>query len=215
MNSNSSASNRPAAKRRTVIVVAIDRTEASDAVLPMAQSYAENTPGAELHLLLVVEHPPPIGPTVPSIAEDLREARAYLDDVVHVAAERFSGRIAGHIAVGDPATRILELASDLEADVIIVGTHGKSTLTRMVLGSVSQRVSLRAQCPVLLARPKAYAPTPEIEPPCPKCLEMQHATNGEKLWCAQHATHHPRGRLHYEAPQSFAMGSMLIRPNEH
>lgn len=199
---------------RVVIIVAIDRTEASGSVLPMATSLASRIPGAELHFIHVLEHPPiPVGPIVPSMAEELREARTYLDEMVKGVAGNFRGRISGHIGVGSPVKHILELASDLEADLIVVGTHGKNALARMVLGSVSHSVSQKAHCPVLLARPKAYEPTPEIEPPCPQCLETQRDTNGEQLWCPQHAGHHPRGRLHYEMPQSYGVGSMLIRPD--
>jgi hypothetical protein len=67
---------------------------------------------------------------------------------------------------------------------------------------------------VLVVRPKDYhAPVePGIEPPCPDCLETQNKTERAQLWCERHAAHHPQGRLHYELPPTFAVGSMNFRP---
>jgi len=229
-NSNSETSTSTtshAAKQRYVMVVAIEPSEASDAVLPVAFEYAQKLAGGvvgnsssamDLHLVSVVQYSkiPPAGPVVPAVGDMLREARAYLDDAVHVAAERCLSNVTviGHLALGDPAARILDLATDVEADLIVVGTHGRGTIARIVLGSVSQRVSTSARCPVVLARTKSYEAAPPIEPPCPSCLETQKRTNGDMLWCTQHSTHHPHGRLHYETPATFAVGSMLIRPNQ-
>jgi len=201
--------------RGPVFVAALDRTEASESVVPMVTSLlAAETRAAEMHLVFVLEHPPtiPLGPVVPSIGQDLRDGRAYLDEVVRAAADTFMGRIVGHLAVGDPATKVLELALDLEADMIVVGTHQKGALARLVLGSVSQKIATRAQCPVLLARPKGYPVVPEIEPPCADCVATRQTSGGEQMWCARHMTHHPLGHVHYETPQRFAVGSMLIRP---
>jgi len=98
----------------------------------------------------------------------------------------------------------------------VVGTHGKKALERMLVGSVSLAVVKKAHCPVVVARPKEYVHehVPEILPPCPKCLETQRASKGEKLWCEQHSGRHVHGQLHYEMPKGYAAGSMLIRANQ-
>lgn len=198
------------ARSRTVILAAIDRSPASDACMYTATSLAQGIAGAELHFLHVIE----ASPQTTSPLNLLEEGRNAIDAVAAKAAERFKGRIAAHLAVGDASREILQLASDLEADLIVVGSHGKKTLERMLVGSVSQSVVKKARCAVLVARPKEYAtePVPEIAPPCPKCLETQRASGGDKLWCEQHAGRHAHGRLHYETPPSYGVGSMLIRP---
>lgn len=58
----------------------------------------------------------------------------------------------GLLGYGDPARGILSLASDMKADLVIVGTHGHSLPERMLLGSVADAVRLGARCSVLLAR---------------------------------------------------------------
>lgn len=203
---------KPDTNNRVVILAAVDRTATSDSVVHTATALASSIPGGELHFVHVIVEPPTNGMSPLPMNELVREGRTFLDDLKERTAARFAGRVVGHLAVGAAQEQILQLASDLEADLIVVGSHGKGAIARMMLGSVSQAVVNKAQCAVLVARPKDYLTgVPEIEPPCPKCVEIQRATNGETLWCEQHSTHHPRGHLHYATPAPFALGSMLLR----
>jgi hypothetical protein len=116
------------------------------------------------------------------------------------------------VAFGRVRDQILQLASDLEADLVVVGTHRKSAAGRWLLGSVSQAIVADAPCAVLVARPKTPSTAPEILPPCPRCLEVQRASRGEELWCAEHAKRHVHGHLHH-IPEVERMGgsSVLIQ----
>lgn len=58
------------------------------------------------------------------------------------------------MAKGAPAKKILEVARDRKADLIVMGTVGMSAVERVLLGSVSDHVSRQADCPVLLVREK-------------------------------------------------------------
>jgi len=53
---------------------------------------------------------------------------------------------------GDPAEAVLEAADAESADVIVLGSHGRGRLGRMILGSTSKRVTEGARCPVLVVR---------------------------------------------------------------
>jgi nucleotide-binding universal stress UspA family protein len=55
---------------------------------------------------------------------------------------------------GDARDSILESAREVDADLIVMGTHGRRGLTRFVVGSVTEDVLRRAPCPVLAVRPK-------------------------------------------------------------
>jgi nucleotide-binding universal stress UspA family protein len=201
---------------RTVIIAAIDRTSASDPAAGTAAALAQGIVGAELHLVHVVAPIPEAAlPMVPP-STIFEEGRKFIDGVAATIAGRFNGRITTHLAAGEPAREILQLASDIDADVIVVGTHGKKAIERMVVGSVSLSVVKKARCPVVVARPKEYAheDVPEIQPPCPQCLETQRASKGEQLWCDQHSKRHAHGRLHYEMPKGYGAGAMLIRADQ-
>jgi hypothetical protein len=133
------------------------------------------------------------------------------------ASALFAGRVSTHLGAGEPWREILQLATDLTADLVVVGSHRRKGIERLVLGSVSEQIVRKACCQVLVARPKDYgaAAIPEIEPACADCLATQRSTDGEKLWCAQHdhKRAHPHARLHYSSPPpSCGGGSMLLRP---
>jgi nucleotide-binding universal stress UspA family protein len=61
------------------------------------------------------------------------------------------------VDVGRPAHQILERATTLPADLIVIGTHGLSGFQHLVLGSVAEKVLRRAPCPVLTVPPKTHA----------------------------------------------------------
>lgn len=53
---------------------------------------------------------------------------------------------------GEPAAVIAETAAEIGADLVVMGTHGRTGLTRLVMGSVAEEVLRRAPCPVLTVR---------------------------------------------------------------
>jgi nucleotide-binding universal stress UspA family protein len=61
---------------------------------------------------------------------------------------------------GDPVREILAQSTDMAADLIVIGTHGRSGFERLVLGSVTEKVLRRAACPVLSVPPRA----PDVSP---------------------------------------------------
>jgi len=88
----------------------------------------------------------PVDPTDPPAkhAEELAKARAYLEGQ-GVTAEY-------QPAIGNPADTIVEVAERLGADLIVVGTHHPNVLERLLGSSVSEAVSHKAHCDVLIVR---------------------------------------------------------------
>ena len=60
---------------------------------------------------------------------------------------------ASAIGFGTPATAIVEFADENDIDLIVIGTHGRTGLRRVVMGSVAEAVVRKAQCPVLAIKP--------------------------------------------------------------
>jgi nucleotide-binding universal stress UspA family protein len=202
---------------RFVVLAAIDDSALADVTSAAAAKYANAARGAELHFINVVgwvpAHP---GPTERATGIDpsslLEDARVSLEKRAREC--KFEHQVICHVALGDPAQEILQMAARIDADLIFTGSHGRTGLARMLLGSVAERVVRGASCPVLVVRDKDYHRTlaPQIEPACPDCLAAQRASNGVKMWCARHSEKHPTAHLHYEVPQTFAVGTMLVRP---
>jgi len=99
-----------------------------------------------------------VGPAIPPMLteDDIREA----SDEVAACFDRTPG---GHADVpinvlvesGPPARRILERTKWLDADLMVIGTHGHSGFQHLVLGSVTEKVLRQAECPVLTIPPRA------------------------------------------------------------
>jgi nucleotide-binding universal stress UspA family protein len=189
---------------RAVILTAIDGTPASAFATTAAIRFAA-LPGSDMHFVHVLD----------SFDAKPRDAtiargRAILDEAAK--SSELGNRATYHLVAGTIWQRIVQLAADLHADLIVVGTHDRKPLERMILGSVAEQVVKKALCPVYVARRIAYADgVPEIEPPCQACLAVQRETSGQTLWCEQHARRHVQGRVHYEIPPAFTAGSSLIR----
>ena len=94
---------------------------------------------------------------LPAIYDDLQRtarmvAQRHLSRLV-ARAKQAGVRGSSRLVEGVPvAERIVRTARALHADLIVMGTHGRSGVTRMVLGSVASRVVATASCPVLTVR---------------------------------------------------------------
>lgn len=82
-----------------------------------------------------------------AIAADLERAKAYLSDQ--------GAQVNALELEGDPATVILETARAFQPDVIVMGSHGRGPIGRLILGSVSDKVLHHWAGSVLVIRPKA------------------------------------------------------------
>jgi nucleotide-binding universal stress UspA family protein len=69
------------------------------------------------------------------------------------------------LELGDPAAEILRAARECSCDLIVMGTHGRGGLGRLLMGSVAEAVVRQAPCPVLTVRLPLPAPAPVAGPP--------------------------------------------------
>lgn len=147
------------------ILVPLDGSELAESALRPAHQLA-TTLGAELVLLRVVEPPPVDSFTLtgdwPARAETtaVEERLAAARDSLEESAARVG--VADHVALrvveqGDPAHQILETARSVAATLIVMATHGRTGLTRLVMGSVASAVVQRAVTPVVLVPPGGVA----------------------------------------------------------
>ena len=96
--------------------------------------------------------PESMAPYYFSILEELRKAgEATLQDLADDAKKQ-SVAFEHKVIEGTPAAGILDTARDAQADVIVMGTHGRTSLGALLIGSTAQAVVHGAKCPVLLIR---------------------------------------------------------------
>jgi len=110
----------------------------------------------EIHLLHV-HLPIPIGRVQAHVGKETLHAYYLEESQEHLLAAQHKLDAAGrfhttHIHVGQPADVIAKMASELGCDLIVMGTHGRSPLGGLVMGSVATRVLHQAICPVLLVK---------------------------------------------------------------
>ncbi|GAA0529203.1 universal stress protein [Saccharopolyspora subtropica] len=135
------------------IVVGVDGSESSRNALRWALQQAALT-GAVVHAVCAWEFPAFYswegGPLPPDDFEE--SARRSLDDAVD-EVERETGPpapIERHLTHGHAAQALLDAAAD--ADLLVVGSRGHGSFYGALLGSVSQRCAVHAQCPVVIVR---------------------------------------------------------------
>ncbi|HEY6880485.1 MAG TPA: universal stress protein [Polyangiales bacterium] len=92
-------------------------------------------------------------------------------------------KVTGHARIGDPAATLLQMCVDYDADFLIVGTHGRTGIDRILDGSIAESVLRRARCPVLVARRKDYAGVartvlPDLPRPPGEAPEHAHGVAG-------------------------------------
>jgi nucleotide-binding universal stress UspA family protein len=107
-----------------------------------------------------------------------------------------------HVTVGRAANEIVWVAAHFDVDLIVVGSHGRRGLSRLLLGSVAEKVVRLAGCPVVVARAKFHDPAAkmaEIEPICDDCATVRRESSGAQLWCPRHSEHHVRAHTYSSA----------------
>ena len=145
----SAETSRARAIRR--ILLATDLSAASDVATAHAVELARGL-RAELIVVSVIDpstHQP--GPALARL--DQRRAAHELAAQALVLSGRRAG-VSIHFLVweGDPGPAIVEAAIAEQVDLVVVGSHGRNRVERLVLGSVSDHVVRNAPCPVLIAR---------------------------------------------------------------
>lgn len=187
-------------RKPEAIVVGLDFSDLGRRAVEEAISIASRREHSELHVIIIAEQRGMLL-ELPGDAAPLPEKDAQAAAVERVGAIVTShqprgdvrlDRVAVYLVTGDPAKLIADLARALDASLIVVGTHGRKGVSRLILGSVAERVVRDAPCSVIVIRPPDFLggeKVPDVEPPL--------------LGGQPHMRHFEHRRLyHYLAPAS-------------
>ena len=204
-----------------VIVVGTDYSRTADLALTRALELASIEANAEVHVVNVVHALPgaPYGMAVSNafvpdgafgilVADTERKVQEF--NAHRGDAQPFS-RVVCHLRIEAAAEQIAQLAADLDAELVVVGTHGRRGVSRLLLGSVAEATVRLSPCPVLVVRPKAIPQVlASIEPPCPRCLEAREKSEGRAYWCEQHSERHGQRHTYHQSDRVSADGSFPL-----
>ncbi len=131
--------------------------------------------------------------TAPS-AEKSRDLSAHLRLYVGEKAALTPGlrgvQVGIHLRGGKVVRELVQLATDVQAALIVVGSHKGPHIKDWIVGSTVERLVGGSPFPVLVAAPRPKdleKHEPTIEPPCPQCLAARAASRGKQWWCERHA----------------------------
>jgi nucleotide-binding universal stress UspA family protein len=164
------------------ILVPLDGSQLGEATLGPARAWATQL-GSEVVLVQVIPFPPyssfedSSGYVVALDPEsDLAAVQAYLSEV----AERLRStvkQVRVRAELGEPSVAIARIAADEKANLIVMATHGRSGLARLVLGSIATGTLRRANVPLLLVRPAALdISAPQVAPAADRVVAPGLAT---------------------------------------
>lgn len=135
------------------ILVANDGSEPAFRALSLALALAQQNQ-SELHMVCVEELP-----YLPEFIEDVREgveaaARRYQDVLqrARALAEKSDLSLRAHVVAGHPVRDIVNLAAELDAQLLVIGATGHSALYERMIGSRADRIVQLAQCPVMVVK---------------------------------------------------------------
>jgi universal stress protein A len=136
------------------VLVPTDFSDCSKRALLYAVAFAKQF-GAEIILTYVAEPYIP-APEMMPVETDLLLSRIRQDGQAGLTQLRESikegVKVTSSLRIGHPATEIVAAADELDADLIVLSTHGRTGFGRVLLGSVAEHVTRHAHCPVLTVR---------------------------------------------------------------
>jgi nucleotide-binding universal stress UspA family protein len=144
-----------------VILHPTDFSQASEFALEVARTMARDL-GARLLVLHVAPLPTYAGGTMAAELDPLVYREALDELRTRVDGPDLKYPVESQVSRGDAADEIVRLATELGAGLIVMGTHGRTGLGRLLMGNVAESVLSAGNCPVLIARaPVAHAAAPE------------------------------------------------------
>lgn len=142
------------------IVVPTDFSKISFSAFEYARNMAERM-NAEIHLIHVMEKtPPPLAGQYSGTTEEEKlismekELRSRLSETAETLSEDSNIRIVEVFRIGTDYEEIVNYSKEINSDLIVIATHGRTGIFHTLLGSVAEKVIRFSKCPVLVISPQ-------------------------------------------------------------
>jgi nucleotide-binding universal stress UspA family protein len=197
--------------RPFAILLCFDDTAASAFAFEEGARLAKRIPSSELHLVYVTT-----GDASAALTERLAgQFRAYVDSKAASIGGMEGQSVAVHIRSGEAVREIVQLAAEIEADLLVLGSPKHPHLAAFLPGSVHEGLAQHAPCAILVAGPRPPEPRVHfaaIEPPCPDCLKARADSHGQEWWCARHRSVLPVHTYSYQQDIPFETRDTAVDP---
>lgn len=150
--------------KKMKVILAIDGSDFSRTAIAKFSGFIAAPANTEIKLICVVEKPAPMVTEPFAVSSEyyhsveaahLKEAEGFVAEAVEQLRKLLTAadiKITTRTLLGDPDKEIIEIAREWNADLIVVGSHGRGFWERMLLGSVSDSIVHHAPCSVLVVR---------------------------------------------------------------
>lgn len=133
------------------ILVATDGSRFSKIAIERAIDFAKSY-GGELRVISIVDVPPEFYAEAPNAVDDMiNKAKGYVKDI-RTQAKSAGIKSDGFVGEGEAYQIITDTAKKENVNVIVMGSHGRTGLKRLLMGSVTEKVIGHAPCPVLVVK---------------------------------------------------------------
>ena len=137
--------------KKKSVLIPLDFSELSYQAISPAREYVENISSLKvIHVLTSLNQEYPLA--MEDTLEDEKRKQRVQDFLHDKLSEMGYEGINIKVAVGDPSTKIVDYAEEIEADLIIMPSHGRKGVSLFLLGSVAERVVRLSHCPVLILK---------------------------------------------------------------
>ncbi|MGD1863453.1 MAG: universal stress protein [Phormidesmis sp.] len=142
--------------KKDSVLVPIDFSDISYQAIPIAKTYIEETSVLKIIHVLSPLHPADPAAMWDTLKDDERKQKvqSFLRKKIY---DLGYGAVDIEVTIGDPGTKISDYAAEIEADLIVMPSHGERGLRQILIGSVAERVVRQAHCPVLVLKSSAKA----------------------------------------------------------
>lgn len=154
---------------RQTIVIAVDRSEYSEIVVEHGLDAAVRAGPCDVHVVTVVEEQT-------EAADVHRWLHTFVGEAVDAFGLGVDWSTTAHVRHGDPVEQLRRVVSELGADLLVIGRFDPHRATSERLLEVIDR-------PTLVVGIDGTV----LEPQCPACMDERRASNGERLFCADHS----------------------------
>jgi nucleotide-binding universal stress UspA family protein len=167
------------------MVVGFAFTDADGPAFDHAARVAQRVGRCQLHIVHVF----PGDLTIEQSRDLVGRLRVHVNEKAAIANGLRGMTVGIHLRAGKAVREIVQLATEVHAELIVLGADRAPRLKHWVLGSTAEKLIGCAPCPVLVAAPRprmVEAQEPAIEPACPRCVQTRIASGGARWWCACH-----------------------------